>query len=171
MSHSSMSFDLFSDDLDLLPSQPSCQPAQSLPGPVQPQPGHINASQSRPGAVVFIRSREEILIVRSLGVHCFVEASEHAHHGTPYHWSVLMDQQLYDAADTTFFTAPEMGQTFAVLDSGYDGVRKYAPCVIDPWAKQLENVFWRVQCRGTNRTCVWHRWCVVSRSFPGLKKP
>ena len=76
---------------------------------------------------------------------------------SPYDWSVLMDQgiRLHDAAtDTTFFTVPETEQTYAVLDSGSDGIylqrRMYHALYSQiPGAKQLENGFWRVPCRGT----------------------
>ncbi|KAG0230009.1 aspartic peptidase domain-containing protein [Mortierella sp. GBAus27b] len=76
---------------------------------------------------------------------------------SPYDWSVAMDHgiQLHESTtDTTFFTVPETDHSFAVLDSGSDGIYVQRWMYHElyrqiPGAKQLANGFWRVPCKGT----------------------
>ncbi|KAF9358742.1 hypothetical protein BGX26_001015 [Mortierella sp. AD094] len=75
---------------------------------------------------------------------------------SPFDWSVPLDQGLllYNPLTGTHISVPETDHTFAVLDSGSDGIY-LQKAVYDalfervPGAKKLPSGYWRVPCEGT----------------------
>ncbi|KAF9173796.1 putative E3 ubiquitin-protein ligase dtx2 [Mortierella sp. AD011] len=75
---------------------------------------------------------------------------------SPFDWSVPLDRGLllYNPQTGIYISFPETDHTFAVLDSGSDGIY-LEKAIYDalfrqvPGAKQLPNGYWRVSCEGT----------------------
>ncbi|KAF9112084.1 hypothetical protein BGX27_004002 [Mortierella sp. AM989] len=75
---------------------------------------------------------------------------------SPYDWSIPLDQGLLlrDPITASYIPIPGTGHTFAVLDSGSDGIylqKEVYNTIFErvPGAKQLSNGYWRVPCEGT----------------------
>ncbi|KAG0022171.1 putative E3 ubiquitin-protein ligase dtx2 [Entomortierella chlamydospora] len=75
---------------------------------------------------------------------------------SPFDWSVPLDRGLllYNPQTDIYIPVPETDHTFAVLDSGSDGIY-LEKAIYDalfrqvPGSKQLSNGYWRVPCEGT----------------------